>query len=69
MNKTQLRTALKQLENVSQFSQAHGIPIRTIWRLRKRGASPTKKTAEKFKAALIKDGIINEDGSIIEGKC
>ena len=51
------------------MTERHRTMLRTIWRLRKRGASPTKTTTEKFKAALIKDGIINDDGTIIEGKC
>lgn len=54
---TQIRRGLNSLANVSAFSRRHRIPIRTIWRLRKRGANPTPQTIDKVARALIKFGV------------
>lgn len=59
LTKHQLMLALRQVENVTHFSERHGIPIRTVFRLRKRGASPTRTTIAKMEGALIKEGILN----------
>ena len=54
MNKTQIRARLKSV-NVSQFAERHAIPIRTLWRVKKRGSSPSKRTLSRIEAAILKD--------------
>lgn len=54
MNKTAIRSHLKTI-NVSQFSKRHDIPIRTLWRVKKRGSSPSVRTLTLIQRAIEKD--------------
>ena len=61
MNKTQIRAHLKTI-NVSQFSQRHAIPIRTLWRVKKRGSSPSVRTLTLVQRAIEKDAAAGIEG-------
>lgn len=61
MTKTQLRRALKKVPNISEFAIDHEIPIRTLWRLRRPDASPTRTTIARVTDALVKDGILTKE--------
>lgn len=58
MTPYKLMLALRQVGNVSDFVRRHKLARRTIWRLRKRGATPSKRTMDRVVDALTKEGIL-----------
>lgn len=55
MNQTQLRATLRKLPNLSEFSRVSGVPLRTLFRLRRKDAPPPlPRTMEAIERALGK---------------
>jgi 2-hydroxychromene-2-carboxylate isomerase len=54
MNKTQIRAHFKTI-NVSRFGERHGIPLRTLWRVKKRGESVSSRTLARVSRAIAAD--------------
>jgi hypothetical protein len=53
MNQMQLRAKLRKVPNLSEFSRRSGVPLRTLFRLRRKDAPrPLPRTVEAIERAL-----------------